>query len=46
MELDVEVLLEVVEVPVMVLARPVSGEVCRLLVCDGFDADLELLQRL
>lgn len=39
-------LLEVVQVPLVVLARPVSGEVCRLLVLDDFSADVKLLQRL
>jgi hypothetical protein len=36
-------LFEVVQIPLMVLARPVSWEVCGLLVGDGFGADSERL---
>lgn len=36
-------LLEVVQVPLVVLTRPMAGEVCRLLVLDDFSANMELL---
>jgi len=39
-------LLEVLQVPFMVLARPVAWEVGGLLVLDDFGADMELLEGL
>ena len=39
-------LFEVFEVPLVVLARPVSWEIGGLLVLHNFSADMELLQRL
>ena len=39
-------LLEVLQVPLVVFARPVTGEVVGLLVLDNLSADMELLQAL